>query len=129
MSKGGLRWTEEQLRDYQGGRKPEPVKHVSVALLTPLLPRHIPDPVPEYRFDPGRKWRIDFAFVAEKLAVEIEGGAWTQGRHTRGKGFLSDMAKYNALAVAGWSLLRFTPQQVRSGEAAEMISYWFEMRK
>jgi len=69
----------------------------------------MPAPVREFMFHDARKWRIDFAWTDVKLAVEIEGGAWANGRHTRGKGFIADMEKYNALAEYGWRLLRYVP--------------------
>jgi len=75
----------------------------------------------EYRFDPKRRWRLDFAFVQRKIGIEVEGGIWSQGRHTRGAGFEADCDKYNALALAGWRLLRFTPSQIRSGRALQAI--------
>jgi hypothetical protein len=80
------------------------------SLFFSLLKREqLPLPVPEFRFDTSREWRCDFAWPAQKLALEVEGGAWTNGRHVRGKGFLEDMSKYNRLAVMGWRLLRCTP--------------------
>jgi very-short-patch-repair endonuclease len=75
----------------------------------------------EYRFHPIRKWRFDFAFPAQGLAVEIEGGVWTGGRHTSGAGFTKDMEKYNTAALRGWRLLRFTPRQVKLGVALAYI--------
>lgn len=75
----------------------------------------------EHRFHPSRKWRLDAAHKAMKIAVEVEGGVFTNGRHTRSTGFLKDMEKYNELAIAGWRLLRVTPQQVKSGEALALI--------
>jgi very-short-patch-repair endonuclease len=80
-------------------------------------------PEQEFRFHPDRKWRIDFAWPGLKLAVEIEGGIWTGGRHTRGAGVLGDMEKYNALAVAGWRLLRFDSAAVRSGRAVRETAH------
>ena len=77
--------------------------------------------VAEYRFHRQRKWRFDWAWPAEMLALEIEGGAWTGGRHTRGKGFLGDMEKYNTAVLAGWRILRVTPQQMASGEAGRLV--------
>ncbi len=85
----------------------------------------IPEPIPEYKFDGKRRWRVDFCWPDHKLAVEIEGGIWRQGRHTRGSGFVRDAEKYNALAQLGYCLLRFTPQQVRTGEARAIIAQWF----
>lgn len=66
--------------------------------------------VKEYRFDEKRKWRIDYAIPQYKIAIEVEGGVWTNGRHTRASGFLRDIEKYNAMAVSGWILIRVTPQ-------------------
>ena len=79
---------------------------------------------PEHQFC-ERRWRLDLAWPAKKLAVEIEGGIWTRGRHTRPRGFLGDMEKYNRLAVLGWCLLRFTPQEAASGKAVRQIEEWF----
>lgn len=77
----------------------------------------LPAGVPELRFAYPRRWRFDLAWPAHKVAVEQEGGIWIQGRHSRGKGMLSDMAKYNEAQRLGWKIFRFTPQQVRSLEA------------
>jgi very-short-patch-repair endonuclease len=67
--------------------------------------------IPEFKFHDTRKWRFDFALVNEKIAIEIEGGAYTNGRHTRGKGFIADMEKYNTATILGWKVLRYTPDQ------------------
>lgn len=67
---------------------------------------------PEYRFYPPRRWRFDYAIIDLKVAIEIEGASWTQGRHTRGKGFIADMEKYNRATLEGWRVLRYTPQQI-----------------
>jgi hypothetical protein len=63
----------------------------------------------EYVFAAPRKWRFDYAWPASRVALEVEGGVWTNGRHTRGAGFLKDVEKYNAAAVRGWLVLRCTP--------------------
>jgi len=68
--------------------------------------------VKEYQFAPPRRWRFDYAIPSVKIALEVEGGVWTRGRHTRPKGFLSDMEKYNAAAVAGWKVLRTVPGEL-----------------
>ncbi|AMP15507.1 endonuclease domain-containing protein [Collimonas pratensis] len=81
----------------------------------------LPTTTREHKFHPVRKWRIDFAWPGRKLAVEIEGGIWTQGRHTRGAGVRADMEKYNALASLGWTLLRFDGTAVTSGAAIQQV--------
>ncbi len=69
--------------------------------------------VREYVFS-KRKWTFDFAFVQWALAVEIEGGVFSGGRHVRGKGYSNDIEKYNEAVLLGWRLLRFTPQQLEA---------------
>lgn len=75
----------------------------------------------EFRFHPVRKWRFDFAHVLLKVAVECEGGIFSGGRHTRGKGFVGDMEKYNTAAAMGWLVLRFSTEQIRKGEAIDHV--------
>ena len=77
--------------------------------------------IEEYLFATPRKWRFDFALVCQKIAIEIEGGAFTRGRHTRGVGFINDMEKYNFAVKMGWKVLRFTPAQVLNGSAIAFI--------
>ncbi len=68
--------------------------------------------VVEYRFHPTRKWRFDVCWPAVKVAVELEGGTNTGGRHVRPAGYEQDVEKYNQAVVLGWRLLRFTSQQL-----------------
>jgi very-short-patch-repair endonuclease len=75
----------------------------------------------EYKFHPKRQWRADFHITGTKILVEVEGGIWTGGRHTRGKGFIHDMEKYNAATVLGYQVLRFSTEQVKSGLAVRQI--------
>jgi very-short-patch-repair endonuclease len=78
-------------------------------------------PARQYIFHPGRKWAFDFAFPGRLLAVEIEGGTWSHGRHTRGVGFAADCAKYNAAALDGWRVLRYTTEMVKAGAAIAQV--------
>ena len=84
---------------------------------------------PEHVFFPGRKWRIDFAIVALKIGIEIEGGVWSGGRHTRGNGFVDDMEKYNAAVTLGWVILRFTPQDLNKITTFEIVKKVIELKK
>lgn len=87
---------------------------------------NIPEFKREYKFHPIRKWRIDFCWPEYLLAVEIEGGVWISGRHTRPTGFIKDKEKYNELAHFGFCLLRFTPAEIRKGIALKEIIRWFD---
>jgi len=77
----------------------------------------LPTPVKELQFAEGRQWRFDFAWPVQMVAVEIEGGTWSGGRHTRGMGFERDCEKYNQAALDGWTVLRATGAMVRDGRA------------
>ncbi len=75
----------------------------------------------EFKFHPVRKWRADFHIVGKMILIEVEGGIWSQGRHTRGKGYLGDMKKYNSAQELGYSVYRYSTEQVKSGKAIEEI--------
>ena len=45
-----------------------------------------PKLVEEHYFNPARKWRFDFAHLESRVAIELEGGIWSGGRHTRPPG-------------------------------------------
>ena len=75
----------------------------------------LPEPVREHRFHAVRRWRFDFAYPDQKLAIEVEGGVWSGGRHTRGAGFTKDCEKYNTALMDGWRVYRCTPQMVEAG--------------
>ncbi|MBR7736743.1 endonuclease domain-containing protein [Acinetobacter nosocomialis] len=75
----------------------------------------------EYKFHPIRKWRADFFITGTKILIEVEGGIWSGGRHTRGKGYIGDMEKYNEAAAMGYTVLRFSTEQVKSGLALKKI--------
>lgn len=81
----------------------------------------IPEPKSEFRFHPVRKWRFDYAWPDKLIAVEIEGAIWTQGRHTRGSGFIKDMTKYNAAGKLGYRVFRFTPRELKGGIAQDFM--------
>lgn len=68
--------------------------------------------VKEYKFHPERKWRFDYAVPEYRIALEVEGGVWTSGRHTRPQGFLGDIEKYNTATLMGWRVFRTTPTEL-----------------
>jgi hypothetical protein len=91
----------------------------------------LPASEPEYRFaaahvglGPGlrgrlaamglRDWRFDRAFLKERVYVELQGGVYTVGRHTRGAGYTSDLEKANVATLLGWRGLFFTSQMLKA---------------
>jgi very-short-patch-repair endonuclease len=76
---------------------------------------------PEFHFATDRKWRFDYCLPEFKLAIESEGGIYSGGRHTRGKGYENDLEKYNRATADGWILIRVTPSQLLTSETIELI--------
>lgn len=79
-------------------------------------------PTAEHVFAAPRRFRIDVAFVAQRLAVEIQGGIWTGGRHVRGAGMRRDCEKSALLAIHGWRLINCTVEHVETGDACAWIA-------
>jgi very-short-patch-repair endonuclease len=92
----------------------------------------IEKPQTEYKFHPIRKWRFDYAWLDRKIAVEIEGGIWIRGASGRGgahslpSNIIRDMEKSNAAQALGWRVFRFTPQQLKTGEAQNFMMRVFK---
>ena len=96
-----------------------------------------------YRFErqfgfaePDRKWRADFR-IGDRLLVEVEGvtyfpnpktGENHLGGHQTRKGVEKDCEKYNAMAILGWDLLRFTQFMIYDGRALDTINRYFAER-
>lgn len=98
------------------------------ALLFQMAAVGLPAPVSELVFAPPRRWRFDFAWPERRIAVEVEGGTWSGGRHSSGVGFERDCVKYNEAALLGWTVLRVTSNMVRDGRALEVVERAFQDR-
>ncbi len=86
--------------------------------------RGLPTPRFEWSFHPERKWRLDIAFIVNcgvGVALEVQGGLFTQGRHTRGAALLDEYQKLNEAQIMGWAVLLVTWQQIDSGEAFALV--------
>lgn len=70
---------------------------------------------------PGRRFRWDFVVPHHCLLIEVDGGTWSNGRHSRGSGIEKDCEKQSLAAVNGWLVIRVTGAQVKSGQALEWI--------
>ena len=91
----------------------------------------LPEPTRELKFHPKRKWRFDLAWerkvngfgysTTQRLAVEVDGGGFVNGRHSRGTGIEKDAEKFAEAAVLGWTVIRVTPRQVQNGKALKWI--------
>jgi hypothetical protein len=55
------------------------------------------------------------------LAIEIEGGIFIGGRHTRGRGYQDDLEKYNVATSLGWRVFRFSLEDILRGREIESL--------
>lgn len=74
----------------------------------------------EFRFHPVRRWRFDFTFEGQ-IALEIQGGTWINGAHSRGKGQRSDFEKKNEANLLGWTVYYADTDMVKDGTALQVI--------
>lgn len=97
-------------------------KHESAYFLHVVLPLAMegyPRPKPHALIFPNSQHHVDYAYLEERIAVEISGQIWQKGGHSSGRGITRDAFKANELACMGWKLLIFTPEQIDSGAAYE----------
>ena len=79
-----------------------------------ILAPDLPEPEREYRFHAVRRFRWDFAWPAQKVAVEIQGGTWMRtktgrsGGHAHPSRIEKDVEKYNLGQQEGWSVYLVT---------------------
>lgn len=100
---------------------PKPPNVNELAFFQILKEEGIPIPTKEYQFCPDRKWRADYCWIDECLILETEGGIWTNGRHTRGVGYKSDMEKYSEASVLGYRILRCETSELCSRKTIDWI--------
>lgn len=81
----------------------------------------LPLPVREFKPFPDRKFRIDCAYPDRLIAIEVDGGEWVVGRHSRGSGMSKDNEKCNRLTAEGWSVFKFVGSDVKSGAAVNFL--------
>jgi len=82
-----------------------------------LTPSYAEQPEREVRFHPDRRWRFDFGWIEQRVAVEIDGNAWhVKGGGRHGKD--SDLEKLNAAVALGWRVFRFSPKMLTDDPAS-----------
>ena len=86
-----------------------------------ILCAGLPTPEREYRFAPPRRYRADFAYPEKKILVEVQGGIYTRGAHSRGVGLERDYEKLNLAQLNGFRVFQFSRKMIESGVAVNMI--------
>lgn len=147
----------EVKKQYPDGKVPAAMKPLSDkdryvdALLKQIRESGLPEPVREFRFHSERLWRIDIAYPAKKIMIEVDGGGWGRvvtchkchisvmkhlkdgrmvpvregGRHNTAAGMEADNEKLDSAVALGWRPLKFNPRHIKEGFALKMIkSVW-----
>jgi len=95
------------------------------AFFAKLKAADIPLPQYEYLFthEIGLKTmhRADYAWPEFNVALEVEGGIWSNGGHVRGSGKTRDIAKMNLYARAGYRVIYCVPKTLCSKETIQTI--------
>lgn len=94
---------------------------MKLPLIEQIRAAGLPPPNVEHEFHNERRWRFDLCWPDRKLALEVDGGVYTRGRHTRGNGYEEDCRKVNEAQLLGWLVLRVSTGMVASGEALTLL--------
>lgn len=134
------RATEEQRREAEPPTREDGVtEHVRSPAARSTLPTSAPGtllkhpvillcqangleiPEKEHRFHPERGWKFDYSWPGKRLALEVEGGLFSAGRHAQGEGAMQDLEKYSEAAILGWRIIYTTPREVENGHCMDRI--------
>ena len=93
-----------------------------------------PAPVYEYQHIPGRRFRLDIAWPAVRVGIEVQGGihpfprkrkdgttVLMPGAHGTTAGIRRDNEKSNLSLIEGWAVLKVEPRDLCTGETADML--------
>ena len=112
--------------------------HPTHTLATQLRLSGAPAPVAEYRLFAHhvglgkgikarfaaaglRDFRYDLAYPAERVCIDVQGGGFVNGHHSRGLGMEDDCEKHSTAVALGWRVLTVTPRQVQDGRARQWV--------
>jgi hypothetical protein len=121
----GLDWLRPQVASRPSAKKSSSGSESSLEalLILQLADRKLPTPTQQALLIPGRKFRSDGAFLAERVAYDINGGTWNpRMRHSGGAGYEKDCEKHCLLVLHGWWPLVFTGKMVREGVAVDLLA-------
>lgn len=76
--------------------------------------------VPEYRFDPDRRFRFDLCCIEMRIGFEVNGHF--EGKH--GVGWSGDSEKMNLAQMQGWRVISFHNKDVLNGKAKAFLAEW-----
>ena len=75
----------------------------------------------QVKFLKDRRFIGDLVIRSARMVVELDGGVFTNGRHTRGKGYTLDRERDLAAAEAAWITVRLTTGQITEENAKRVV--------
>jgi hypothetical protein len=90
---------------------------------------NLPQVRAEYEFHPTRKWRFDYAWIKDKIALEIDGGVRGLSGHFSRLGFQSDQVKCLEADILGWRVIHANYGMIINGVAIQLIQGAFRSRE
>ena len=81
----------------------------------------------EVKFHPSRRWRFDYASDCAMGAIELNGGVFVGGRHSRGMGQVKDAEKMREATYLGWNVITFTTRCLTFENIGRAVA-WFWQR-
>jgi hypothetical protein len=82
----------------------------------------VPEPVGEWYPLEHREYRIDLAWPGPKVGLDVQGGLFTQGAHSRPAGIRADIERMNLIVAAGWRLFYCEPDLASIARAIMLIA-------
>ena len=70
---------------------------------------------------PGRQFKFDFCHAERRILVEVQGGNYQHGAHSRPMGLKRDYTKANLAQRHGWKIYQFDGDMVNDGEALDWV--------
>ena len=83
----------------------------------------------EVVFHPERRWRLDFAILDLRLGIEIQGGTFMRGGHSRGAGQNRDFEKHNAATALGWRVLFADTKMLATSKIMQTVASFIEIAR
>ena len=71
----------------------------------------------------GRRFEFDFCLPDHRILVEIQGGTYNGGRHTRGYGYDADCEKSRLAQFDNWDVIAYTGRQITKENIERLIEY------
>lgn len=98
------------LLDERGVTTGDPESVLEARMLGLLAAHELPMPICQYEVRVGERLlgRVDFAYPAQRVAIEVDG----YESHSSLDAFRRDRVRQNDLVEAGWLVLRFTWDEV-----------------